>query len=220
MFDINNFLQNIAVSIPGLLLAVTCHEVAHGYVALKFGDPTAKNLDRLTLNPIAHADPIGTVLFPLIGAMFGGVIFGWAKPVPVDTRYFKNVRKGIFWVSFAGPLANFALALISAILLAFTVTQVPNTFELYPLLLKVLQASVLINIIIGLFNLIPFPPLDGSKMAATFMDYNTARRYEELQRYWIVFLLILWMTPIFGMIARPVVNFSNLVVQSFIFLFS
>lgn len=201
---------------PGFLLGIVCHEAAHAYMATRFGDSTAARQGRLSLNPAVHYDLVGTVIFPMIGAAIGGVMFGWAKPVPVDTRYFKNIKTGIFWVSFAGPLANLFLALISALIFAVIVVWVSPEFSLYEPFLMMARFGVTINIILAVFNLLPFPPLDGGKMAATFMDYEMARKFEGLQQYSMFFMIFLLMTGVFGYIVRPALNFGAIVMGLFI----
>lgn len=185
-------------------------------MAMRFGDYTARSLGRLSLNPAVHYDPVGTVIFPLIGALMGGIMFGWAKPVPVDPRQFKNVKAGIFWVSFAGPLANIILAIICAFGFALMVTQVPQDFLFHSQFTEMLRLAVMINIVIAVFNLIPFPPLDGSKMVSTFLDYNAARKYEELQRYSFLFIFVLWFTPILRIVMTPALVAGNGLVNVFI----
>lgn len=222
-FDFIAFIHLIAISLPGFLLAIVCHEAAHAWMATHFGDPTAKLLGRLSLNPAVHYDLFGTVIFPLIGAAMsvgsgGGAMFGWAKPVPVDSRRFKNIRTGIFWVSFAGPLANIILMIISAFLLAIFVTKVSPEFSYRPIFISMLKQSVTINVLLAAFNLIPFPPLDGSKMVSSMLDYNAARKFEELQRFSFLFMFILILTPVLGYILYPALVFSEFVVNVFIHL--
>jgi Zn-dependent protease len=210
------FIYNIAINLPGFLLAIVFHEYSHARVALWFGDDTAERQGRLSLNPAVHADPVGTVLFPLIGAAMGGVMFGWARPVPVDPRRFKNVKHGVFWVSFAGPGANIILSVVSALVFAIVVVYVPQDFKFHRILMEMLRSSILINLVLAVFNLIPFPPLDGSKMVTSFLDYNQARKYEQLGRYSMVFILILWFTNIFSYLLMPAIIFGNGMMNLFI----
>lgn len=197
-------IQLIALSIPGFLMAISCHEAAHALMAYLFGDSTAKQQDRLSLNPIHHYDLVGTIILPLALILMGsGVMFGYARPVPVDPRNFKNIRKGVFWVSFAGPLANVALAIISVVLVTLVNNFVPQGVTLIPELSKMLYFSVLINTALAVFNLIPWPPLDGSKMVSTFLDYNTARKYEDLQQWSLLFFIILWQTNLLSYLMGP-----------------
>ncbi len=197
------FIENFSLSVPGFLLAIVFHEYAHAWMAKRFGDNTAELSGRMTFNPMAHYDLMGTVIFPLFGALIGGVMFGWAKPVPVDPRYFKNVRSGVFWVSFAGPLANILLAVISTFIVAFIMVYYPTADGILATVQKMAHKSLWINMILAVFNLIPFPPLDGSKMVSTFLDYEAARKYEELGRYSFVFILLLWFTNIFSYLLLP-----------------
>lgn len=189
--DIQKLLFTISQCLPGFLLAITFHEWSHGMVAKKFGDNTAESQGRLTLNPVAHLDMFGTFIIPMICLALGGAIFGYARPVPVDMRNFKDVRKAMFWVSFAGPLSNFILGIISAFLFALVSTQVDQSSGYYSIMLKMLSYSVFINFILAFFNLIPFPPLDGSKMVASFLRGKALMQYEGLARYSnYVFLVI------------------------------
>ncbi|MEC7276105.1 MAG: site-2 protease family protein [Bdellovibrionota bacterium] len=214
------FVYNVAINLPAFLLAIVFHEWAHARVALWFGDDTAYRDGRLTFNPAVHADPIGTLVFPLIGAAMGGIMFGWARPVPVDPRRFKNHRSGVFWVSFAGPGANILLSVVSALAFAAVVTMMPQSSEYYRLAYDMTRNSILMNLVLAVFNLIPFPPLDGSKMVTSFLDYNQARKYEELQRYSFVFLLVLWFTNIFSYLLYPAIWFGEKMMNMFITILS
>lgn len=190
--DLQAIILKIAESMPGFLLAIVAHEWAHGYVAKKFGDNTAERAGRLTLNPAVHIDPWGTILFPLIGVTMGWMMIGWAKPVPVDVRNFKNYRKGIFWVSFAGPLMNFLIGTISAFLYAAIAVYVDQSFSYFEIMLRMLRYSIFINFLLAVFNLLPLPPLDGSRMVSSFLKGEALRKYEDLARYTpMIFLVII-----------------------------
>lgn len=221
--DVQGFILNLAQSLPGFLLAIVAHEWAHGFMAKKFGDDTAERAGRLTLNPAVHIDMMGTIVFPLILMSMGGMIFGWAKPVPVETRNFKNYRKGVFWVSFAGPLMNFILGAISGFLFAVVVTQVPENFAYFNVLVEMLKYSMLINFVLGGFNLIPLPPLDGSRMVASYLKGNAARAYEDFARYTpMIFLGVIALSfmgiQTIGYLISPVVMFGQKLTMYFLYL--
>ena len=224
MNDLNSVLFNIAQSLPGFLLAIVTHEAAHAWMANKFGDPTAKNLGRLTLNPAAHYDPFGTILFPLLAAFTNFAMIGWARPVPVEVRNFKNMRKGIFWVSFAGPLSNLILGTLSALILAIIATQVSSSWEFYTISIRMLRYSVFINFIIAFFNLIPLPPLDGSKMVSSFLKGRTLYNYENFARYTpAIFMGIMALSFMgihtLGYLLAPAQELANFILFGFLGLF-
>jgi Zn-dependent protease len=215
-----SFVYKVAIGLPGFLLAIVAHEAAHAYVAKRFGDDTAEKAGRLNLNPVVHFDLIGTVILPLVGAAFGGIMFGWAKPVPINPARFKNVKYGIFWVSFAGPLANLLLTFLSAALFALMYTQLDGSFFFYKPFTEMLRQSILINIVLATFNLIPFPPLDGAKMVSSMLDYETARKYEDLQKYSLLFIIIIWTTPVLNYIIGPAILAGNGIVNLLITMMS
>ena len=182
-----------AISIIVLLFSVILHEVMHGYMALKFGDHTAQDAGRLTLNPIPHIDLFGTILLPALLIFSGSpILFGWAKPVPVNPLNFTNIRKGELLVSAAGILANFGLAIGAALLYHF-LNSLPQTFP--PLVGAILRFTITINLVLGIFNLFPIPPLDGSKVLLSQLPYNLARQYQKLEPYGFLMLLVLMMIP-------------------------
>ncbi len=183
-----------ALSIIILLFSVIVHEVMHGLVALKFGDHTAERAGRLTLNPIPHIDLFGTILLPALLIFTGSpILFGWAKPVPVNPLNFSSLRKGELFVAAAGILANFGLAIFAA-LIFHILNALPQTFP--AIVGSLLRYTVLINLVLGIFNLFPVPPLDGSKILMSQLPYNLAKSYTRIERYGILVLLILMMIPL------------------------
>lgn len=221
--DIQAIIQTLSFSLPGLLMAIVAHEWAHGYMAKRFGDRTAEMAGRLTFNPGPHIDTFGTIMLPIICLAIGGMMFGYAKPVPVDTRNFKNFKKGVFWVSFAGPLMNFTLGLVSAFLLALVVTQVPQESGLFKPAVSIFRFSMLINFVLGAFNLIPIPPLDGSKMLSVFLKGETLRKYESIAQYAnFIFMGLIALSfmgiPILGRIISPVVMVGEKLYFAFLYL--
>jgi len=179
-----------------LLFSIVVHEVAHGYVALQNGDPTARLLGRLTLNPIPHIDPIGSILLPLLLLVTSSpILFGWAKPVPVNPLNFRNYRWGEITVSAAGPLSNLALAVIFSYLLLLAPANLG--------LMKMALYGVHINIILALFNLIPIPPLDGSHILSILLPRDLARAYAYLEPIGFILILVLFYTGILGMFLMP-----------------
>ncbi len=190
-FDISQWI----VRIPVLLFAITIHEYAHGRAALWLGDPTAKNMGRLTLNPLPHIDPFGAICLFLFN-------FGWAKPVPVNPRYFKNIRKDIILMSLAGPLANILLALLAGILIRFFFFP----WDIYRLALIYL---LFMNIGLGLFNLVPIPPLDGSHVLENLLPLRAAQKYREFGRYGAIIILGIVMLDNFahtGILSRVLIG--------------
>ncbi len=184
----------LAFSVIILLFSVIVHEVMHGLVALHFGDSTAQRAGRLTLNPIPHIDLVGTILVPALLLLANSpFMFGWAKPVPVNPLNFKDVKKGELFVSAAGIFSNLGLAILAGILYRLLIT-----FDVQPILLSLLSFTVSINLILAIFNLIPIPPLDGSKVLMALLPYRYAQEFARLERYGFVMLLALVMIPIGG----------------------
>lgn len=193
----------IALSVIILIFSVIVHEVMHGYAALMFGDHTAEKAGRLTLNPIPHIDPIGTILLPgillLLPVLTGtspGFLIGWAKPVPVNPLNFRDLKRGEIYVSLAGVGANFVLALTFAVLY-----HIVSTFSPSLLALNVLEFGVQINLVLGVFNLLPIPPLDGSKVLIALLPYEAAKRFEAISfQYGFMLILLLLYFNIIGII--------------------
>ncbi len=181
----------IALRIPALLIAITVHEFAHARVAYAYGDATAKAYGRMNLNPINHLDPVGTLMIILVG-------FGWAKPVPINPYNFRNYRAGLRWVSLAGPLANFALAFVSLVLLRTLVIS-----GVGGLLLSFMVVMVQLNILLGIFNLIPIPPLDGSKILISLAPQSFVNFFHQIEPYAPIILLMLIITRAFNYILFP-----------------
>ncbi|HZK40596.1 MAG TPA: site-2 protease family protein [Atribacterota bacterium] len=202
----------IVWSIPAVLIAITFHEYWHGRMAYKLGDPTAAEAGRLTLNPLAHLDPIGTLMLLLFR-------FGWAKPVPVNFNRLKHPKRDMIYVSLAGPIANVVIAVIFALVLRLsyslvgkiTMAQSSSFFNLSITVLKgwliFLQTGVIINIALAIFNLIPVPPLDGFKILLGLLPYPQAYKFAKLERYGPIFLLILVFSGIIGKVLFPIVFF-------------
>jgi len=200
---ISSFIQQIVILAPPILFALTAHEYAHGYVAYRLGDPTASNMGRLTMNPLKHLDPLGVICFFLIK-------IGWAKPVPVDPRYFKNPRQDMLWVSIAGPLTNLVLALASAILakvVASTSGTLPSAIS-YPLI-QMVVASVWINIVLAVFNMVPIPPLDGSKILMALLPPRQAMSFAKIEPYGFIILLVLFYSGVLPKVIFPIISFAQ-----------
>lgn len=192
MMDDLTLIQRIVVWVLPVIFAITVHEVAHGWVAKKFGDNTASRLGRLTLNPIKHVDLVGTIFVPgLLLLTSAGFIFGWAKPVPVDPRHFKNPRRDMAFVALAGPVSNVLMAIGWAILVKIGVELSMEGIS-KPFILAGM-AGIQINLVLALINLIPIPPLDGSRIVTGFLSNRLAWQYNKLERYgFFILVALLW----------------------------
>lgn len=211
MGSVTEAVQRLSIQLVPFIMAVVFHEYAHGFIANQWGDKTAKERGRLTLNPIPHIDPIGTLAFPIINMLTGiPILIGWAKPVPIDPRRFRKYRPALFWVSLAGPGMNALLAILSSAAFCAIRLWVPETFYLYEPLLAMCFVSVSLNYALGIFNLIPLPPLDGSKIIEAFLPLETARKYESIAKYSMLILFALFFTGAFKYFAAPIEFCTNL----------
>jgi Zn-dependent protease len=180
-----------------LVIAITFHEAAHGYVARMFGDRTADRLGRITLNPLKHVDPFGTVAMPLLLALSGAPVFGYAKPVPVDMRNMKHPRRDMMWVAAAGPGMNLALAFVATAALTFFINAQTAGMQFVA---QNIQNFVIVNVYLAVFNMIPFPPLDGGKVMAGLLPDDLGRAYYGLERFGMFLIFgLLVIGPLIGM---------------------
>lgn len=200
----------MAISAVPILIAITFHEAAHGYAAWKMGDGTAKATGRLTLNPLAHIDPIGTVLMPVLLLIFtnGQFVFGYAKPVPINPYNFRNPRRDMALSAAAGPGTNIALAIASVILIKLVVLPLSGVMPKFistPLYMM-LQSSIIINVVLASFNLLPVPPLDGGRILVGFLPWQQADFLNRLEPYGMIIVIILIATGLAGLFITPLVR--------------
>ena len=197
--------MNLLLSLCIFFFAVIIHEYAHGWVAWKLGDSTARVMGRLTLNPIAHIDPIGTIFLPLMLLItHSPVLFGWAKPVPVDFYNLNNPKRDMVWVGLAGPAANILLAIALSLLL-----KIPALTGSY-LAVSVTRTAVVANLVLAVFNLLPIPPLDGSRIAMGLLPYNLGAEYSRIEPYgFIIIFALLWLGFINAAIWPVVIFLAN-----------
>lgn len=184
-----DLIQTLAIYAIPVLFAITLHEAAHGYVARHFGDPTAWRLGRITLNPLKHIDPVGTVLIPALTVWLGGFFFGWAKPVPVDFGRMRKPKQDMLWVAAAGPAANLLMALGWAALLKLALAIPDNAYSLP--LAEMARAGINVNAVLMLLNLLPLPPLDGGRIVVSLLPWQLAVRFAQVERFGFVILLAL-----------------------------
>lgn len=203
----DSLIANLAVWALPVLLAITLHEAAHGYVARHFGDPTAERAGRITLNPLRHIDPVGTLLVPGLilaaSALFGGggMLFGWAKPVPVNFGRLRKPKADMLWVAAAGPAVNLAMAVAWAGLVKFALTHPGNVFAVP--MLEMGKAGIQINGVLMALNLLPLPPLDGGRIVVSLLPHRLAWQFARLEPYGFPILLVLLFTGFLGTILAP-----------------
>jgi len=197
----DHLIQTIAIAAIPILFAITLHEAAHGYVARHFGDMTAYQAGRITLNPLRHIDPVGTVLLPLLTLLLGGVLFGWAKPVPVNFSALRRPKKDMLWVALAGPASNLAMALLWALIMKLALMN-PSNYFAEPLV-GMADIGVTINAVLLILNLLPLPPLDGGRIAVSLLPHRQAYKLAQIEPYGMIFLILLAVVPVGG---RPILS--------------
>ena len=213
-----NLVQKIAIYALPVIFAITLHEAAHGYVAMYFGDNTAYVLGRVSLNPVRHIDMVGTILLPLLILVAskllgtGGILFGWAKPVPVDFSALRHPKRDMLWVAAAGPLANLLMAMLWALTLKIALITPLNAFTL-PLSLMA-EAGITVNLVLMVLNLLPILPLDGGRIAVSLLPNRLAYSYSRLEPYGFPILLLLLFTNTLGIILNPPLLLSMQLIES------
>ena len=227
--DLTELLSHLVIYIVVLLLAISAHEAGHAWMSHKFGDDTAKDLGRVTLNPVAHTDPIGTLLIPILGFIFGAVggalgnipLIGWDKPTPVNPRNWTNYKLANVMVSIAGVLANISIAIISLLVLkglamagVFDNASFNESFG-KPILI-LFKYLIYLNISLFIFNLLPFPPLDGSKILSTFLPPSFQPLFEMLEQYGFMILILLMYFGIIRLITSPIFYLIDGLIKSFL----
>lgn len=215
--DFVGILRQLIISAPAILIAIVFHELAHGWMAYKLGDKTAKYAKRLTLNPVAHIDPFGTIILPFILLLYtnGQWVFGYAKPVPVNPYNFKNPRAGMALTAVAGPLANIAVG----VLCTFTGVRVLPILEhlipffIYEPLIMIIQATININIVLAAFNLIPVPPLDGGRILLGVLPVKYSQRAEKYEQFGFLIVMVLIITGLTKYFVLPLVIFFEYILS-------
>ncbi|CAN5243860.1 site-2 protease family protein [soil metagenome] len=211
---LQTFAQTLAVWAIPVLFAITLHEASHGYVARRYGDRTAEMLGRVTLNPLKHIDPIGTVLVPAVMLFIGGFIFGWAKPVPVSARNLRNPRRDMVVVAAAGPVSNIAMAIGWGLLMSGVLVSGAADGNTGRWLLEMGRAGVLINAVLAVFNLLPIPPLDGGRVASGLLPVRLSDRLDRIEPYGIVIVLVLLFVGVLWPVLEPVIEAVMLLVYT------
>ncbi len=200
--DIQEGIRLAAIGAIPVIFAITVHEAAHGYAARYFGDDTAERAGRISLNPIHHIDPLGTIILPAITMILGGILFGWAKPVPVNFGRLRHPKRDMLWVAAAGPLSNFVMAIFWVLVLKFS-DLVPASYS--EAVITMSQIGMSINIVLMVLNLLPLPPLDGGRIATSLLPNNIAWKFAQVERYGFLILLLLLATGVLSLILLPMV---------------
>lgn len=215
----SDLIQTITVYALPVLFGITLHEAAHGYVARMFGDPTAWQEGRITLNPIRHIDPVGTIVVPLV-LLFstklrggGGLLFGWAKPVPVDWSRLRNPKRDMAWVAAAGPLSNLVMAILWAISLRLLAEAGASASDFWA---RMAIAGVQVNLILMALNLVPLPPLDGGRIVCSILPNRLAYQYSRIEPYGIVILIVLMLTGLLWFFLEPFLYLGGAIIEWFL----
>ncbi|MGE5162024.1 MAG: site-2 protease family protein [Betaproteobacteria bacterium] len=207
----DDIIQKIAVYAIPVIFAITVHEAAHGYVARMFGDNTAYVLGRVTLNPIKHIDPLGTIVIPIAMVLLTGFMFGWAKPVPVDWGSLRKPKRDMIWVAAAGPGVNLVMAVIWALVYrTLSAAGVEESYFYY-----VAQAGIAVNLVFMALNLLPIPPLDGGRIVSGLLPTRMSIAYSRIEPYGLFILLGLMFTGALSFFLRPLLNIGAAIVQFF-----
>ena len=211
-----NAIQTLAISALPVIFAITLHEAAHGYAARHFGDPTAWQAGRISLNPLRHVDLMGTIIVPAVILLLsaGNFLFGWAKPVPVDFGRLRHPKQDMFWVAAAGPGANLLMALGWGLLLKFVVVTSPNGYS--QALAEMARVGITINGVLMVLNLLPLPPLDGGRIAVSLLPHDLAWKFAKLEPYGMMILLALLFTGILETILGPLLGLFLMLMKSFL----
>ncbi len=202
--QLDQLIQTVAIAALPILFAITLHEAAHGYVARYFGDMTAYQQGRISLNPLRHIDPFGTIVLPLLSLALGGILFGWAKPVPVNFGALRNPKKDMLWVALAGPASNLLMALAWALFYKFAQMN-PDSYFANPLM-EMSQVGININAVLMVLNLLPLPPLDGGRVAVSLLPPRQAIQLSRIEPYGMFILIFLAFTPVLGWILTPLLG--------------
>ena len=200
----DDLIQTISLAAIPVLFAITLHEAAHGYVARHFGDMTAYQQGRISLNPMRHIDPIGTLLVPLLTMLVGGILFGWAKPVPVNFAALRHPKKDMLWVALAGPGMNLLMALGWALVYKLA-WSFPGSYFAEPAMMMA-EWGIKINAVLMVLNLLPLPPLDGGRVAISLLPHRQAFQLSKIEPYGMFILIFLAVTPVLGWILLPLVK--------------
>ena len=202
----DSIIQNIAIYALPVIFAITLHEAAHGYVAKHFGDLTAYTQGRVSLNPLRHIDPLGTIILPVVTLMLGGILFGWAKPVPVNFSALRNPKQDMLWVALAGPGANFFMAFLWGFVIKLGL-GLPESNLSDPMILMG-EAGIKINVILMVLNLLPLPPLDGGRVAVSLLPHRMGDSFAKIEPYGFMILVLLLMTGVLGAVIGPFIGFT------------